>query len=129
MKNIEILLEAMNDWEGKNGEDCVEYCGYRDAINFAHFLQTIGLTFTEGQLRECENPIMAYYDVVDQLVKSFDDENKILTDLQQRLPDVDLSEYYIGLDAKLTAYYWANSDLKSEEDFQEFINSFEEESK
>ena len=121
MKDITKLLEAMNDCETEIGEDC----GYRDTLGFAQFLQSeLGLSFTDEQLKECEDPIMAYFDVVDLLVDSQEDEDKILETLQKHLPNIDLSKYGIGLDAKLTAFYWSISDSKSDEEFEEFVKSF-----
>lgn len=131
MKEIKELLAAMDHYELEVGENCVEYCGYRDALAFAQFLQkNLGVEFTDEQLEECKNPIMAYFDVVNLLICDNGIEENVLLDmLHEKMPDVDFDDFYIDVDAKLTAYYWANSDSKTDVEFQEFVENFENEAK
>ena len=49
--------------------------------------------------------------------------------LHEKMPEVDFDSVHLDVDAKLTAYYWANSDSKTDVEFQEFIENFENEVK
>ena len=49
--------------------------------------------------------------------------------LYKKMPEVDFDSVHIDVDAKLTAYYWANSDSKTELEFHEFVESYENEVK
>ena len=131
MKEIQELLSAMGHYELEVGENCVEYCGYRDALEFAQFLQkNLGIEFTAEQLEECKDPIMAYFDVVGLITNNNEIEENVLLDmLHEKMPEVDFDSVHLDVDAKLTAYYWANSDSKTDVEFQEFIENFENEVK